>query len=69
MEFVIFWLLVFFARSELGIKGVVLAVAVWCALVAGSFTTDISPNVFIAGHVLLDIVLVLTIFGRDIRIR
>lgn len=69
MAFVVFWILVFFARSELGIKGVFLAVAVWGALVAGFYTTDFPPYVFVAGHVFLDIVLILVIFGRDIRIR
>ena len=69
LPFWIFWTLVFLARSDLGIKGVFVAVAVWGALLAGSLTTDAPPYVFAAGQALLDIILILVIFGRDIRIR
>jgi hypothetical protein len=69
LPFWIFWILVFVARGELGLKGVFLAVAVWGALLAGSLTTDIPGYVFAAAQALLDIVLILVIFGGDIRIR
>ena len=69
LPFWIFWILVFLARGELGLKGIALAVAIWGALLAGSLYTDMPAYAFVAAQALLDIVLILVIFGRDIRIR
>ncbi|MFW6108475.1 MAG: hypothetical protein ACOC8D_01550, partial [bacterium] len=69
LPFWIFWVLVFLARGELGLKGVALAVAVWGALLAGSLNTEMPAYVFVAGQALLDIVLILIVFGGDIRLR
>ncbi len=69
LPFWIFWILVFLARGELGLKGIALAVAVWGALLAGSLYTDMPAYVFVAAQALLDVVLILVIFGRDVRIR
>ena len=69
LPFWVFWLLVFLARGELGLKGIALAVVVWVALLAGSLNTDMPAYVFVAAQALLDIFLILVIFGGDIRIR
>ena len=50
LPFWIFWILVFLARGELGLKGIALAVAVWGALLAGSLYTDMPAYVFVAAQ-------------------
>ena len=69
IPFVVFWLLVFLGRGELGFKGVLLAVAVWGALLAGLMATSLPPYFLVAAQVVLDVVLILVVFGRDVRIR
>ena len=69
IPFIVFWLLVFLGRGELGIKGALLAVAVWGALLAGFVATELPPYLFVAVQSALDVALILIIFGGDIRIR
>ena len=69
IPFVVFWLLVFLGRGELGLKGGFLAVAIWGALLAGLVATNLPPYLFVAAQVVLDVVLILLVFGRDVRIR
>jgi len=66
---VMFWILLFLGREELGFKGIIISIAVWLGLLAGSvFTTGGFLYFFIAANALLDIVLLIIIFGGDINI-
>ena len=66
---VLFWFLIFFGREELGFKGIIISIVVWLGLLLGAgLTTGILSYFFMAGKVLLDIVLLLIIFGGDINI-
>lgn len=69
LPFLVFWLLLFFSRDELGIKGIAFCVAVWLVLLLLFVFSGISPLIFVAVQSVLDIVLVLVTFGGDIRIR
>ena len=69
IPFVLFWVLVFLGRDELGIKGGLIAVSIWAALLLGFAVFRVSPYLFVAAQALLDAVLVIAIFGGDIRIR
>ena len=69
IPFVLFWILIYLGREELGFKGIVISVIIWIALLLVSiFVKGISPYHFIAANALLDIVLMIVIFGRDINI-
>ena len=64
---VLFWILIFFGREELGFKGIIISILIWLGLLLGTgLTTGISSYFFTAGNALLDIVLLLIIFGGDI---
>ena len=69
VPFIIFWLLIFFGRDELGMRGILICITVWVALLAGLITLNVSPYWFTSAQALLDAVLVIIIFGGDIRIR
>ncbi len=69
LPFIIFWLLLFLCRNELGLGGVVVCIAVWGALLLGITHSNAEPRLFIAGQAILDSVLILILFGQDIRIR
>jgi hypothetical protein len=69
LPFLIFWVLMFLGKSELGLKGVLISIAIWTGLLLGFGMLNISPYLFVAAQSLLDIVLILVIFGGDIRIR
>ena len=69
LPFFIFWAIVLLARKELGWRGALTAVGIWTALLAGCLFTNLSPYIFVAAQSLLDAVLILVIFKRDIRIR
>lgn len=67
--FILFWVLVYLGRDELGLKGAGLCVLIWLALLAGCVVLAISPYVFVALQALFDIILLLVIFHGDITIR
>ena len=72
VPFLIFWLLIFFGRDELGFRGILIAVGVWVVLLIAFFglaAFHVSPLFVVVPQSLLDIVLILKIFGGDIRIK
>ena len=69
VPFLVFWVTLFLARQELGIKAIIIAIAVWAALFAGFRFSGISPLYFVAAQSVVDIVLIVMIFGGDIPIR
>lgn len=69
IPFVLFWILIFLGREELGPKGIIISIVIWMVLLLGAiFVGGVSPYLFIAANALLDIVLLIIIFGRDINI-
>lgn len=65
--FIAFWVLLILGRDELGASGIVAAIAVWGAILVAMFLGEL---VLVSiGIGVLDIVLVLTVFKGDIRIR
>jgi len=69
VPFLLFWILIFIGRDELGLKGAAISIAIWLALLLGCSLTGLSPYIFVAMQALIDIVLLIIIFGKDIRIR
>jgi hypothetical protein len=69
VPFVLFWLLIYLGREDLGLKGVIWSVGTWTVLLAGFVIFSGSPYLFVAAQALLDVVLILVIFGGDVRIR
>jgi hypothetical protein len=71
IPFVLFWVLIFFGRDELGLRGILIATAIWAVLLIAFFlfALRISPYFFVVPIALMDIVLILVIFGGDIKIR
>jgi len=69
LPFLFFWAILFFARSELGWRGVLICIAIWAGLLLGFMYAGISPFVFVAVQALLDCILILVIFKGDIPIR
>ncbi len=69
VPFILFWLLVFLGRDELGLKGVLIALGIWAAFLLGFAVFQASPYLFVAAQALVDVFLILIIFGGDIRIR
>ena len=66
---VLFWILLFLGREELGFRGIIISIAIWLGLLLGSVsTTGGFLYFFIAACALLDIVLLIIIFGGDIDI-
>jgi hypothetical protein len=68
VAFIAFWVLLFLGREELGFKGIILAIAVWAGLLAGTLWGGV-PLLFASAQAIIDIGLVLVVFGGDIKIR
>ena len=72
LPFGIFWVLLFLARKELGFKGVLVCIPIGLVLLGGFLggfvISDMAWAYFAIGHVLLDVILILMLFGGDIRI-
>jgi hypothetical protein len=69
IPFVVFWLLIYLGREDLGLMGIGTAVTIWLVLLVGFFATGISPFLFVTAQALLDVFLILKVFGADIKIR
>ena len=69
LPFIVFWVLVLLGRSQLGRKGVLISVTVWAGLLFGFKVMNASPYLFVGAQSVLDVILILVIFGGDIRIR
>jgi hypothetical protein len=69
MPFLVFWVVVFIGREELGSKGFIFCVLLWAALLGACLVLGLSPFTFVFLQALFDIVLILVIFGHDIQIR
>ena len=69
LPFVLFWILVFVARSELGIKWMLILIAMWVGLLMGFISLGLPSYLFVVPQALLDAILIIVIFGGDIRIR
>jgi len=69
IPFILFWIVLYIARGELGAKGIGVCVVIWAGLLAGCMFLSISPYVFLALQALFDAILFIVAFGGDIRIR
>jgi hypothetical protein len=67
--FAAFWALIFIGRSELGFKGVVFCIALWIVLLLGFMKLNLPSYWFSAAQALIDAILIIVVFGGDIRIR
>lgn len=65
----VFWVLIVVNFSELGLKAAGLFVAVWLGMLIVMYATGVSSIYFTAAQAALDVVLILVIFGGDVRIR
>ncbi len=69
LPFFAFWVLVFIGRSELGFKGITFCVMLWIGLLLGFMKLSLPSYWFVAAQSLIDAILIIVIFGGDIRIR
>ena len=67
MALTFFWVIIIVGREELGLKGVITSIGIWFALLFGCWMLGLSMYQFTALQLLLDIVLVLIIFGGDVK--
>ena len=69
LPFLFFWVILLLARDELGFRGFVFWVCLWAGLLVLWTLLDVCPYGFVAIQALIDVALLLVVFGRDIRIR
>ena len=67
--FIGFWVLVIVGRNELGLKGIAFSILLWLGLFIGFRMLSHHPYWFVGAQALFDAILVVVIFGGDIRIR
>ena len=67
--FFLFWILIAVCFRDLGRRSACVFILLWFALFVGFQYLGISPYWFVAAQALIDIILILRIFGGDIRIR
>ena len=67
--FLVFWIILFLARRELGWRWIGALVGIWCVLLFGFGYLGFSSYLFVAAQAVLDCILILAIFKGDIRIR
>jgi len=67
---VLFWLLIIWSLydGDLSIRESSIFVALWAVILVGGYLMKISPYWIIIPTVILDIILIIKIFGSDIQI-
>ena len=68
IPFILFWVLMFLGREELGWKGIVISILIWLVLLLLCVLFGFQSYTFVAIQAVVDIVLLLIIFGGDIDI-
>jgi hypothetical protein len=73
IPFVLFWILLFLGRGELGLKWILILIGFWVGALAGMVWVDhvwpgAGRGIFMSLQGIVDVVLVLVIFKGDIRI-
>ena len=66
---IVFGVRMVLGRDELGWKGILFCVALWCSLLLGLGFFNVSPYIFVGIQAFLDVILILVIFKGDITIR
>jgi hypothetical protein len=66
---VVFWVILFIGREELGLKGFAFCVLLWAVLLSGCLFLGLSPYGFVFLQAIFDAILILVVFSHDIRIR
>lgn len=69
VPFILFWAILYIAREDMGIKGISACIVIWAVLLAACLYLSISPYVFVGVQALFDAILVIVVFGGDIKIR
>jgi hypothetical protein len=69
IPFILFWVLIVTGRSELGFKGITFCVMLWIGLLLGFMKLSLPSYWFVGAQSLIDAILIIVIFGGDIRIR
>jgi hypothetical protein len=69
LPFIAFWLLMYLGRDELGLKGILISIAIWTVMLLSTLFLGISPYYFVSAQAVFDVILILMIFGGDIQIR
>jgi hypothetical protein len=67
--FIAFWVLIVTGRSELGFKSITFCIVLWIVLLLGFVKLSLPPYWFVTAQALIDAILIIVIFGGDIRIR
>lgn len=57
VPFLVFWAIIFFARHELGWRGILIAVGVWAGLLLACLYSGLSSYIFVSAQALLDAIL------------
>lgn len=65
---IMFFVLLLLGREEVGIKWALILIAVLAALLAGTFLFGLSIFIFVSVLALIDIILLLCVFGGDINL-
>jgi hypothetical protein len=64
-----FWALIYFGREDLQPRTIIIVISIWLVSLAAVSLTGVPSTVFAAIEAALDIVLVLILFGGDMKIR
>ncbi len=67
--FIAFWIIIFVGGSELGFKGITFCIVLWVGLLLGFMKLSLPSYWFVGAQSLIDAILIIGIFGGDIRIR
>ncbi|MHC4644739.1 MAG: hypothetical protein ACYTBJ_04505 [Planctomycetota bacterium] len=68
LPLLVFVILLFLGREELGFKWILILIGLAAALYAGASALGLSPYVFVAVLTLVDIILVIILFGGNVNI-
>jgi len=68
IPFAAFWVLILLGRSDLGLKVVLVCIAIWAGLLYAFVSFEMLSYFCVVVQAVFDIILILIIFGGDIRL-
>ena len=68
LPFGIFWVMLFLTRQDLGLKGIIITAVLGAGFLAAFLLVPVLWVYAVIAQVIMDIVLILVLFGGDIRV-
>jgi len=64
LPLVLFWVMIYMASDDLGLKGILIFIGIWLGAAITLAALELNPHYFVAVQAVLDIILLMIYYGN-----